>query len=59
MAKSKYRVGDKVKTANGWEGKVIAVDSARGRVAVKATNDGVGHDQGDEQSFFDAEVRKA
>jgi preprotein translocase subunit YajC len=58
MAKG-FRIGDKVKTANGWEGKVIAVDTNRGRVAIKASNDGVGHDQGDEQSFFNAEVRKA
>lgn len=59
MAKPKFRVGDNVKTANGWEGKVIAVDPARGRVAIKATNDGVGHDRGKEDSFFEAEVRKA
>jgi len=59
VAKSKFRIGDKVETANGWEGKVIAVDTARGKIAVKATNDGVGHNEGSEQSFFEAEVRKA
>ena len=59
MAKPKFRVGDKVETANGWEGKVTAVDSARGKVAIKATNDGVGHDRGKEDVFFESEVRKA
>lgn len=59
MAKDKFRVGDKVETVNGWEGKVIAVDTVRGKVAVKATNDGVGHNKGAEDSFSNAEVRKA
>lgn len=59
MAKAKFRIGDNVQTVTGMEGKVIAVDSGRGKVAVKATNDGVGHAQGTERSFFEGEVRKA
>jgi preprotein translocase subunit YajC len=59
MAKAKFRIGDNVQTVTGLEGRVIAVDTARGRVAVKATNDGVGHNEGAERSFFDGEVRKA
>lgn len=54
-----FNRGDKVVTANGWEGKVIAVDTARNKVAVKATNEGVGHDVGSEQVFFTQEVHKA
>lgn len=59
MAKAKFRIGDRVETVTGMEGKVIAVDTARGKVAVKATNDGVGHNEGTERSFFEGEVRKA
>ena len=59
MAKAKFRVGDKVETVTGMEGKVVAVDPNRGKVAVKATNDGVGHNEGTERSFFESEVRKA
>lgn len=54
-----FRRGDKVETANGWVGKVTFTDTARGKVAVKATEDGVGHSKGDEEAFFEGEVRKA
>lgn len=54
-----FKRGDKVKAANGVEGKVIFTDTARKLVAVKATEDGVGHNKGDEFSFKESEVRKA
>jgi hypothetical protein len=41
------------------EGKVVAIDPNRGKVAVKASNDGVGHSKGNERAFFEGEVRKA
>jgi hypothetical protein len=54
-----FKRGDKVETANGWVGKVTFTDTARKLVAVKATEDGVGHSKGDEDSFRESEVRKA
>lgn len=54
-----FNRGDKVKTSNGWVGKVIFTDPGRKLVAVKATNDGVGHDKGDEQAFSESNVKKA
>jgi preprotein translocase subunit YajC len=59
MAKFKFSVGDKVETSTGMEGKVVAIDPNRGKVAVKASNDGVGHSKGNERAFFEGEVRKA
>lgn len=59
MAKAKFHIGDKVETVTGMEGVVIAVDTARGQVAVKATSGGVGHGKGDERAFFNPEVHKA
>lgn len=56
---AKFKRGDKVETANGWEGKVTFTDTARGLVAVKATSDGVGHRKGDEEAFRESEVQKA
>lgn len=56
---AKFRIGDRVQTVTGMEGKVIAVDTSRKKVAVKATNDGVGHSVGAERDFFEGEVRKA
>lgn len=54
-----FKRGDKVVTANGWVGKVTFTDTARRKVAVKATEDGVGHNKGDEEAFNESEVRKA
>lgn len=53
-----FKRGDKVQTANGVVGKVTFTDSARGLVAVKATEDGVGHRKGDENAYRESEVRK-
>lgn len=36
----KFRVGQKVTDISGAEGKVVAVDPARKRVAVKVTDEG-------------------
>lgn len=54
-----FKRGDKVTTANGWVGKVTFTDTARKLVAIKATEDGVGHNKGDEEAFRESEVRKA
>lgn len=54
-----YRAGDRVKTSNGVEGKVLYTDTARGKVAVEVTKDSVGHNKGDEIVFKTNEVRKA
>jgi len=58
MAKG-FRIGDKVKSGTGFVGKVTFTDSARKLVAVEATEDGVGHNEGDEQVFKESELRKA
>lgn len=55
----KFKRGDKVETVDGRVGKVTFTDTARGKVAVKATEDGVGHRKGDEQAYNEGEVRKA
>lgn len=54
----KFRVGDKVVAADGLVGKVIYTDTARGLVAVEATEPGVGHNKGAERSYKEGEVRK-
>lgn len=56
--KMKFSTGDKVKTTSGLKGKVIQTDSARSKVAIKATNDGVGHSVGDEVVFNEQQVKK-
>lgn len=55
---AKFKNGDKVETVTGMVGKVIATDSDRGLVVVKATEHGVGHNPGKENTFKEAEVRK-
>lgn len=55
----KFSIGDKVKANDGLEGKVIFTDSARGKVAVKATNHGVGHNPGEERVYPETNVKKA
>lgn len=54
-----FRRHDKVKTSTGFVGKVLYTDTARGLVAIEATEDGVGHSKGAEKVFKDKEVRKA
>lgn len=54
----KYRTNDKVVGVDGLVGKVIYTDSARGLVAVKATEDGVGHSKGTERVYKEKEVKK-
>lgn len=54
---SKFRRGDKVQAANGVEGEVLFVDSARRKVVVKAENETVGTDPGKEVVFFENELR--
>lgn len=50
--------GDKVVGSDGLVGKVIYTDTARGLVAVEATEDGVGHSKGAERVYKQAEVKK-
>lgn len=56
---AKFKRGDNVETSTGLVGKVTFTDTARKLVAVKATEDGVSHDRGDEKTFKESEVRKA
>jgi len=54
----KLHVGDKVGAVDGLVGKVIAVDSARDLVAVKATEASVGASKGAERTYRSGELEK-